>query len=277
MLVDSHCHLDFPDFAEDIEDVIARARAAGVGTIVTICTKVSEVERVLALAERFPQVYCSVGIHPHEAAHQPETDVDTLVRLASHPKVVGIGECGLDYHYDHSPRLRQQAVFRTHITAARRTGLPLIVHSRDADSDTVSMLTEGTEPQEAGETRLRGVIHCFSSTAELSDGALALGFYISLAGIVTFKTADTLRGIAATVPADRLLVETDAPYLAPVPKRGKRNEPSFVAHTAALLSALRETDLATLARQTTTNFFTLFDKARPPVDPPLFPPAEAAD
>lgn len=276
MLVDSHCHLDFPDFADDIENVVARARAAGVGTLVTICTKVSEVGNVFALADRFPEVYCSVGIHPHEAAHQPDTDVETLVRLAEHPKVVGIGECGLDYHYDHSPRQRQQAVFRTHITAARRTGLPLIVHSRDADSDTVDLLREGSEPRSPGEARLRGVIHCFSSTAELSGGALALGFYISLAGIVTFKTAEALRGIAAAVPADRLLVETDAPYLAPVPKRGKRNEPSFVAHTAAKLSELRGTDPAALAQQTTANFFALFDRARPPSDPPVFPPAEAA-
>jgi len=260
MLVDSHCHLDFPDFAEEgVETVLARARAAGVGTFVTICTRITEFPTVLAIAERYPDVYCSVGIHPHEAAHQPETTADRLIELAAHPKVIGFGETGLDYHYDHSPRDRQRAVFRTHIEAARRAGLPLIVHSRAADEDTAALVAEG-----AVDGQLKGLIHCFSSTDYLADKSLESGFLLSFSGIVTFKKAEELRAIAKRLPADRLLVETDAPYLAPIPHRGRRNEPAFVVHTASLLAEQRGEKLADLERATTENFFRLFAKAALP-------------
>jgi TatD DNase family protein len=255
-LVDSHCHLDFPDFGAELEAVIGRARAAGVATMVTICTRLTEFERVRSIAERYENIWCSVGIHPHEAASEPVTAAAKLAELARHPKVVGIGETGLDYHYDHSPRERQREVFRAHIEAARLAGLPLIVHSRNADADTVELLEEG-----AAAGGLTGVIHCFSSTDVLAKGALALGFYISLSGILTFRNAEDLRRIAREVPGDRLLVETDSPYLAPVPHRGKRNEPAFVAHTAAFLAALRGQEPAAIAAETTANFRRLFAKA----------------
>lgn len=261
-LVDSHCHLDFPDFGPEREDVIVRARNAGIGTMLTICTKISEFPEVRAIAEAHEDIWCSVGIHPHEAATEPATDAATLSDHARHAKVVGIGECGLDFYYDHSPRDRQEEVFRAHAAAARDSGLPLIVHTRNADSETAAILSE-----EAGKGSLTGVIHCFSSGPELADIALNLGFYLSFSGIVTFKTAAALREIAQRVPADRILVETDAPFLAPVPKRGKRNEPSFVTHTAALLAQLRSVEVETLAQQTTANFFRLFGKAKPPVRP----------
>ena len=259
MLVDSHCHLDFREYVDDLDAVLARAAAAGVGTMVTICTKVSEFAWVRAIAERYDNVHCSVGIHPHEAAQEPATSAARLIELANHPKVVGIGETGLDYHYDRSPRDRQKAVFREHIRAAREAGLPLIVHSRAADGDTVALLAEGVA---AGP--LSGVMHCFSSTRYLAEKTLELGFYISLSGIVTFKNADELRAIARDLPADRLLVETDAPYLAPVPHRGKRNEPALVADTAAAVAGLRGVPLPEFAQATTENFFRLFVKARPP-------------
>jgi len=255
-LVDSHCHLDFADFGAELDAVVERAGAAGVATMVTICTRLTEFERVRAIAERYANVWCSVGIHPHEAASEPETAAVRLVELARHPRVVGIGETGLDYHYDHSPRERQREVFRAHIEAARRSGLPLIVHSRNADADTVELLEEG-----AAAGGLTGVIHCFSSTELLAKGALALGFYISLSGILTFRNAEELRRIARDVPPERLLVETDAPYLAPVPHRGKRNEPAFVTHTAACLAGLRGQEPEVLAAQTTANFHRLFAKA----------------
>ena len=259
MLVDSHCHLDFADFAGEREDVLARARRAGIGTFLTICTKISEFSQVEALAEAEDDVWCSVGIHPHEAASEPATDVATLSSLTQHRKVVGIGECGLDFYYEHSPRERQIEVFRTHAAAARETGLPLIVHTRDADAETAAVLVD-----EAGKGALRGVIHCFTSGPELAEKALELGFYISFSGIVTFRKAEELRTIARSLPLDRILVETDAPYLAPVPLRGKRNEPAFVVHTATLLAELRGMNAAAFAAQTTANFFRLFAKARPP-------------
>ncbi len=258
MLVDSHCHLDFPDFAGEVGSLLDRARAAGVGSFVTICTKLTEFSRVRALAEQHADVWCSAGIHPHEAAHQPEQTVESLIALAEHPKVIGFGETGLDYHYDHSPRDRQRAVFRTHIEAARAAGLPLIVHARAADDDTAAMLAEGS-----GQGRLAGLLHCFTSSRALAERAIELGFYVSFSGIVTFKKSEELRAIARDVPVDRLLVETDAPFLAPVPMRGKRNEPSFVVHTAALLAELRGVSPEELARTTTENFFRLFVKARP--------------
>jgi TatD DNase family protein len=258
MLVDSHCHLDFPDFEGEVGPLLARAKAAGVGTFVTICTRLTEFPRVRALAEQHEDVWCSVGIHPHEAAHQPAVAVEDLVDLARHPKVIGLGETGLDYHYDHSPRDRQRAVFRTHIEAAVAAGLPLIVHTREAEEDTAAMLAET-----GGQGRLAGLLHCFTSSRALAERALALGFYISFSGIVTFRKSDELRAIARDVPADRLLVETDAPYLAPMPLRGRRNEPGFVVHTAALLAEVRGISPEDLARSTTENFFRLFSKARP--------------
>ena len=259
MLVDSHCHLDFPDFESELDDVVARARAAGVGAMVTIGTRPSQFNNVRAIAEAYDDVYCSVGVHPHNAAEEGGREPDTLVDLASHPKVVGIGESGLDYHYEHSPREIQKESFRGHIEACQETGLPLIVHTRSADEDTVAILREGC----AGGP-LRGVIHCFSTSRALADAALELGFYISLSGIVTFKNAEDIRATAREIPLDRILVETDAPYLAPVPKRGKRNEPSFLAHTAKFVAELKGVEPATLARMTTENFFRLFNRAIPP-------------
>lgn len=257
MLVDSHCHLDFKDFSSDLDEVVSRAVRNGVGTMVTIGTRLSTFPQVRAVAERFDNVYCSVGVHPHEAAAEGGVEAAQLVALAEHPKVVGIGETGLDYYYDHSPRDRQKAVFRVHMEAARRTGLPLIVHARDADEDMAEMLAEG-----AAEGGLTGVLHCFSSGRQLAERALELGFYISLSGIVTFKKAEELRAIVRDLPEDRILVETDSPYLAPVPHRGKRNEPAFVAYTAKLVAELRGTDAEAFARATTENFFRLFGKAK---------------
>ena len=259
ILVDSHCHLDYYNEEDgELEAVIARARAGGVRTMLTIGTKISQFDRVRRIAERYDDVYCSVGIHPHEAATEPEVDADQLAEFTRHPKVIGIGETGLDFYYDHSPRDRQAEVFRIHIAAARQAGLPLIVHSRNADVETAEILEEG------GEGVLRGLIHCFSTTRELSDRALKLGFSVSLSGILTFKNAEQLRDIAKEIPDDRLLVETDAPYLAPVPHRGKRNEPAFVAHTARHLAELRGVTPESLAAATTANFFRLFTKAAAP-------------
>ena len=254
-LIDSHCHLDFPEFAPELDAVVARARAAGVGRMLTICTRLSKFDQVLAVAERFDRMFCTVGVHPHEAANEAGVEIERIVALAKHPKVVGIGEAGLDYYYDKSPREKQQDVFARHIEAARQSGLPLIVHSRDADEDTVRLLQDG-----AAKGGLKGVIHCFTATQYLADAALEMGFYISLSGIVTFKNAEALRQVAKTVPLDRLLVETDAPYLAPIPMRGKRNEPSFVKHTAAYVAGMFGLGPDDLARRTTQNFERLFDK-----------------
>ncbi|HTO85456.1 MAG TPA: TatD family hydrolase [Methylomirabilota bacterium] len=256
-LVDSHCHLDYYKEEGEVAAVIARAREAGVGTLVTIGTRISEFAGVRRIAEQFDNVYCTVGIHPHEAASEPAIDRAAIVELARHPKVIGIGETGLDFYYDHGPRDRQAQVFRTHVEAALDAGLPLVVHSRDADPETVAIL--------ADYPGVAGLIHCFSTTRVLADGALAQGLSISLSGIVTFKNATLLREIAADIPADRLLVETDAPYLAPVPHRGKRNEPAFVVHTARQVAELRGESLTDLAAATTANFFRLFTKARSPV------------
>jgi TatD DNase family protein len=241
MLVDSHCHLDFADFAAERDAVVERARAAGVGTMVTICTRLDEFPGVRAIAEAYDDIWCSVGAHPHEAADHAGIGADELAALAAHPRVVGIGESGLDFHYDHSPRDVQERVFRTHIAASRASGLPLIVHAREADAEIAGMLQE--------EGASSGVLHCFSSGRALAEAALYLGFYISISGIVTF---------------DRLLVETDAPYLAPVPYRGRRNEPAYVAATAAAVAALKGIEPAELAAATTANFFRLFAKARRP-------------
>ena len=256
MLVDSHCHLDFDVFEDDRDEALARAAAAGVGRVVTICTRLGAFETVRGLARDHRGVDCSVGIHPHNVAEEGIAETARLVALAGAPEVVGIGETGLDYYYDHSPREAQRASFRNHIAAARETGLPLIVHTRDADDDTAAMLGEAME-----EGGFAGVIHCFSGGAALAEAAIRLGLYISFSGIVTFKKSDALRAIAARVPLERILVETDAPYLAPVPKRGKRNEPAFVAHTAAAIAALKGVEVDAVSRQTTDNFFRLFRKS----------------
>lgn len=255
MLVDSHCHLDFPDFGPDQDAVVERARAAGIGLMLTISTHLEKFPGVLAVAEKYDCVYASVGVHPHEADSHQDTAADRLVELAAHPKVVGIGESGLDYFYEHSSRAAQQKSFRQHIEAARRTGLPLIVHTRDADDDTVSILRE-----EWGRGPFPGLIHCFSSGEAVAAAALELNFAISISGIVTFKKADALREIVRSIPIDRLLVETDAPFLAPLPHRGKRNEPAFVARTAATVADLVGISQAELAQATTENFFRLFGK-----------------
>jgi len=259
MLVDSHCHLDFKEFAPELDDVVARAAEAGVGTMVSIGTKLPNFANVRAVAERFASVWCSVGIHPHEAQAEPLDAPQILLEHALHPKVVGIGETGLDYYYEHSPREAQRVNFRHHIAAARESGLPLIVHTRDADDDTIEILRD-----EMARGAFTGVLHCFTGTRRLAEAALELGLYISASGIATFKNSAELRAVLKDVPADRLLVETDAPYLAPVPMRGKRNEPAFVVHTAAMLAELRGVGAEEFARQTTDNFFRLFTKAARP-------------
>jgi TatD DNase family protein len=259
MLVDSHCHLDFPEFAADFDGVMTRARDAGVGAMVTICTRLSRFDEIRAIAEARDNVWCSVGVHPHEAAEEGVDAPSRLLELARHDKVVGFGETGLDYYYEHSPRDAQQRSFRAHIAAAREARLPLIVHTRDADDDTVAILTE-----EHAKGPFSGLIHCFTSSRELAEKMLDIGFYISISGIVTFKKAEALRETVRAVPLDRLLVETDAPYLAPMPHRGKRNEPAYVAGTAACVAELKGLAPDALARATTDNFFRLFAKARRP-------------
>jgi TatD DNase family protein len=255
MLIDSHCHLDFPELKDELDAVLARASAAGVGLMVTISTRVNRFVELRGLAEAHDNVFCSVGTHPHNAAEEPDLMVEELVELARHPKVVAIGEAGLDYHYDHSPRDMQKKSFRTHIAAARETGLPLIIHARDADADIARMLEE-----ESAKGAFPFVLHCFTSGPELARRGLALGGYISFSGVITFKNAEALRDIAIAVPYDRLLVETDAPYLAPEPLRGRTNEPAFVVHTAVRLAALRGVRESEMARMTTENFFRLFKK-----------------
>ena len=255
MLVDSHCHLDFPDFSTELDAVIGRARAAGVGRIVTISTRVKRHAQVLAIAEKFPEVFCSVGTHPHYADEEADVDAQKLVGLAKHPKIVAIGEAGLDYFRNNSPREAQAASFRQHIAAARETGLPLVIHSRDCDADMMQTLRE-----ESGKGAFPAVLHCFTGGRDLAFAAIDLGHYVSFTGILTFKNSDTLREIAAALPADRIMVETDAPYLAPLPYRGKRNEPAYVVETAKVLADARGVAADEIARQTTENFFRLFSK-----------------
>jgi TatD DNase family protein len=257
-LVDSHCHLDFPELAGRRDEVVARARAAGIGTLVTICTKLAEFPEIRAIAASDPDIWCTVGTHPHEAEAEPDTVAATLVAHAGDEKVIAIGECGLDYHYDMSPRGIQQDVFRIHIAAARAADVPLVVHTREADDDTARMLGDATQ-----DGKLTGVLHCFTSGRELAMRAIDFGFYISFSGIVTFKNAEDLRQIVKDVPLDRMLVETDAPFLAPVPKRGKPNEPAFMLHTAETVAALKGISLEALGAATTANFHRLFPKAAP--------------
>jgi len=255
MLVDSHCHLDFDDFAGELDAVVARAEGAGLERLVTISTRVRRHHEVLAIAQRFPKVFCSVGTHPHHAHEELDISARELVARASHPKVVAIGEAGLDYHYDFSSPDAQGEGLRTHIAAARETGLPLVIHSREADADMTRILRE-----EHAKGTFPAVLHCFTGGRELALAGVALGFYVSFSGILTFKKSHDLRAIAAELPVERILVETDAPYLAPQPWRGKRNEPAFVVETARVLAECRGVSPDAMARQTTENFFELFAK-----------------
>jgi TatD DNase family protein len=254
-LVDSHCHLDFDDFSGDLDGIVGRARAAGIGRIVSISTRVQRRAGLLAIAERFPDVYCSIGTHPHHAHEELDLTTADLVELTRHPKTVAIGEAGLDYFYDLSPREAQERGFRNHIAAARETGLPLVIHSRDADADMAAILEA-----ETGKGAFPAVLHCFTGGRELAQRAVALGLYVSFTGILTFKKSEELRAIAAELPADRILVETDSPYLAPGRHRGKRNEPAFVVETARVLAETRKVEYSEIARTTTENFFRLFSK-----------------
>ncbi|WP_242122578.1 TatD family hydrolase [Sphingobium sp. Sx8-8] len=256
MLIDSHCHLNYKGLIEDQQNVLERARASGVGLMLNIATRESEWDDVLGTALREPDVWATVGIHPHEADEHPHVDTGKLVERAAHPRVVGIGETGLDYYYDHSDRERQQRSFRSHIAASRETGLPLIVHTRDAEEDTLAVMRD-----EMGKGRYGGVIHCFTASGAFADAALELGLYISISGIVTFKNAKDLQETAARLPLDRLLIETDSPFLAPMPHRGKPCEPAYVADTARFLAQLRGESVDQLAAATSANFRTLFSKA----------------
>lgn len=262
MLVDSHCHLNFDVFQDDLDEVVARATAAGVGRMVTICTRMDQFHEVRAIAEKYDSIYCSVGVHPHEASYETNPTAEDLIEAAMHPKVVAIGETGLDFYYDNAPRDAQEANFRAHIEAARVTGLPLVVHTRDADDDTIRIMQE--------EAQLRGpypgVIHCFTAGQAVADMALKLGFVISLSGILTFKKAEDLRTVVKGLPLESVLVETDSPYLAPIPNRGQRNEPSYVVHTAEKLAEVLSVDGATLAQASTDNFFRVFNKVSRPDD-----------
>lgn len=255
-LVDSHCHLDFPDFAQERAAVVERAVAAGVSHMVTISTRVRRFGEVLSIAEEFENVFCSVGTHPHNAAEELDITAEDLVRLSEHPKVIAIGEAGLDYHYDKSPRAAQMEGFRAHIEAARRTGLPLVIHARSADDDIAMVLEE-----ESGKGAFPFVLHCFSSGRELARVGVRLGGYVSFSGILTFRSSTDIRSIAAEVPPERLLVETDAPYLAPVPLRGRRNEPSYVVNTASVLAEVIGVTDDQVREITTANFLRLFSKA----------------
>ena len=261
MWVDSHCHLNFDVFNEDRDTVVQRAHDAGVGTMLTICTKMNQVQDVIAIAERYPSVYASVGVHPHEARDDQSITAEQLIELSKHPRVVAIGETGLDYFYSRAHRDTQISHFRLHIEATQKTGLPLIVHTRDADYDTIGIMRE--EAERGG--RYPAVIHCFTAGPEVAQMALDLGLMISLSGIITFKKSEKLREIIRPLPLESLLVETDAPYLAPDPRRGKRNEPAFVVHTAERLAEILGVTKSELATATTDNFFRTFNKVPRPV------------
>jgi TatD DNase family protein len=258
-VIDSHCHLDYPGLAEDLGSVLARAEGAGVRLLLSIGTRVRKFDQILAIAERHDNVFCTVGTHPHNAAEEPDVTAEELVKLARHPKVVGIGEAGLDYHYDHSPRDQQASSFRIHIEAARATALPLVIHSRAAEADTATILEE-----EMKNGAFKPLLHRFSSRMELAERGLKLGAYVSFSGILTYKNAEDIRAVAQAVPMDRLLVETDAPYLAPVPYRGKTNEPAFVVKTLEKLAEVKDVTPQNMATVTSRNFFALFDKVPKP-------------
>ncbi|MEP3280560.1 MAG: TatD family hydrolase [Stappiaceae bacterium] len=260
MLIDSHCHLDFPDFETERDEIIANANRAGVDLMVTICTRVKRFSQVKAIADQYDNVFCSVGTHPHNADEELNITVDDLLKFAEDEKVVAIGEAGLDFFYDKSPRDAQETGFRIHIGAARESGLPLVIHARDADDDMIRILEE-----EMGKGAFSAILHCFSSGRELAMRGIDLGLYVSFSGILTFKNSEEIRSIARDLPADKLLVETDAPYLAPPPHRGKRNEPAYVVNTAQVLAETRQTTLEDISRQTTENFFRLFSKVPAPV------------
>jgi TatD DNase family protein len=266
MWVDSHCHLNFPDFHKmegGVASVIERAHLNRISYMVTISTHTARLQECVDIAENFESVFCSVGVHPHNVAEEGESHITTadLVRLSQHPKIIAIGESGLDYHYDFAPKEIQHTQFRAHIRAAAETGLPLVIHAREADDDIIAILKEERAAL-SNPSRLKGVMHCFSSTKALADFALSIGFYISFSGVLTFKNAADIQDIAKSIPHDRLLVETDAPYLAPIPYRGKTNEPAYVSHTGRFLANLHGVDEAEMARITTDNFFTLFSKAQ---------------
>ncbi len=255
MLIDSHCHLDFPDFVDDRAGIIARARAAGVGRLITISTRVDRYDAYRAIAEADSDIGFTIGTHPHQAHEEPEASVERLVALSNHPKCVGIGEAGLDYHYDRAPREVAARVFRTHIAAARQSGLPLVIHARDADEDVAAILED-----EMGKGAFSAVLHCFTASRMLAETGIRLGLYVSFSGVITFKNSAALRAIAADLPLDRLLVETDAPFLAPAPYRGKRNEPAFVAETAKVMAETRGLSFEDLTSATTDNTLRLFHK-----------------
>lgn len=259
MLVDSHCHLNFPDFKNDIEAVISRARDAGVGVMQTICTEIEEFDEVAGIASAHDGIYCSVGVHPNESGLKQKAQLEDLLSRTSHPKVIGVGETGLDYHYETTSKQTQIESFLIHIAAARQSGLPLIVHTREADEDTVKILSD-----EMAKGAFKGLIHCFTSTKYLAEKSIELGMYVSLSGIISFKSAEDIRNTVKGLPLERLLVETDAPFLAPLPHRGKRNEPSFVAHTNRKLAEIKGITEEECAKATTENFFRLFDKAARP-------------
>jgi TatD DNase family protein len=259
MLVDSHCHLDFPHLSDQLDDVLARARQAGIETLVTICTRVRKFDSVLAIAKAHDNIFCSVGTHPHNADEERDIPLEEILSLAQHPKVVAIGEAGLDYHYDNAPRDDQEKGFRTHIAAARETGLPLVIHTRDADEDTARILSE-----EMDKGAFTAVLHCFTAGAELARKGVELGLYVSFSGVLTFKKSDELREIAASLPMDRVLVETDAPFLSPEPMRGRKNEPANVVHTAARLAEAKGVSTDEIASTTTENFYRLFSKVPRP-------------
>lgn len=259
MLIDSHVNLHAPQYAEDCEAVIERARAAGIGLMVTICDRVSSFPAVRAIAEAHADIWCTVGTHPHEAKENPQLSAQSLMALASHPRVVGLGETGLDFYYNHSPHDVQIEVFRAHVDAARETGLPLVVHTRDADTAMAEMLEA-----EQARGRFKLLLHCYSSGPELAARAAALGAWFSVSGIATFKAAEAVRAVIADMPADRIIVETDCPYLAPVPLRGRRNEPAFLPHILARLAEVRGWSLAEAEARTQDAFFNLFDKIPPP-------------
>lgn len=256
MLIDSHCHLDFDDFEEDLEDIIERAKENGVTTILNAGNNINELDNQLALSEKYPFIFTAVGVHPHNASEYKGLKAADIVEKTHHKKVIGIGECGLDYYYDYSPRQDQIDIFVEHILAAQKTGLPLIIHTRDAEDDTIAILDEHYK-----KAPFKGEIHCFSGTKKLADYALSIGFYLSASGIITFNKSGDLRDIFKDVPLDRLLVETDSPFLAPIPMRGRRNEPSFVLHTAERLAQIKDMPLEKLAQITSDNFCNLFRKA----------------
>jgi TatD DNase family protein len=259
MLIDSHCHLDFPDFADDLDAIVTRAAEAGIGRMVTISTRVKRLGDLIAIAERFPNVYCSVGTHPHHADEEDGIAPDELIELTRHPKVVALGEAGLDYFYHNSSPEAQARGFRAHIAAARATGLPLVIHTREADDDCRRILED-----EVAKGPFRAVLHCYTGGRELAMRAIELGLSISFTGILTFKKSQNLRDLAAELPADRIMVETDSPYLAPGKFRGKRNEPAYVVEVARVLAETRGVSLDEIARQTTENFFRLFSKVPAP-------------